>query len=141
MAVSQRDLRVIAAHTARDLRGGLERARAQFDVQRPCEFTALRPPSRLECLVGGRRRASRCGKHRLAGRCQADRAGRALEQQHPELGLELLDDAAERLLRHVLTTRCSREVELLGDRDEVAQVLQLWQLILRPVATPSPEST
>src|SRR5206468_11461553 len=55
---------------------------------------------------------------------ELDTAARTLEQRDLELPLELHDPLAERRLRHVETIRRSREVELLGDGDEVPKVTQ-----------------
>ena len=54
-----------------------------------------------------------------------DAARRAHEQLDAELGLELPDRLAQRRRGHVQPVGRAREAELLGDRDEVAQVAQL----------------
>ena len=56
---------------------------------------------------------------------ERDAAGRAREQLDAELGLELADGLAQRRGRHVQPVGRAREVELLGDDEEVAQVTQL----------------
>jgi hypothetical protein len=48
-----------------------------------------------------------------------------VEQVDADLGLQLPDRGAQRLLSHVQTGRSSGEVQLLGDRDEVPQQSQV----------------
>src|SRR6266446_5928535 len=55
---------------------------------------------------------------------ELDTAARTLEQRDLKLSLELHDPLAQRRLRHVETIRRSREVQLLGDGDEVPKVAQ-----------------
>src|SRR2546427_11813462 len=55
---------------------------------------------------------------------ELDTAARTLEQRDLKLSLELHYPLAQRRLRHVETIRRSREVELLGDGDEVPKVTQ-----------------
>ncbi len=52
------------------------------------------------------------------------RAPRAHEQLHPQLGLQRADLLAQRRLGDVQAKRGAREVQLLGDGDEIAQVAQ-----------------
>jgi hypothetical protein len=52
---------------------------------------------------------------------QGDAPRRAAQQRDAVLGLEPLDGRAERGLRDAHPARRSREVQLLGDRDEIAQ--------------------
>jgi hypothetical protein len=52
-------------------------------------------------------------------------AGRATEELDAEIGLEAPDRGAQRLLGHVQARRRAREVQLPGDRDEVAQKTQV----------------
>ena len=61
----------------------------------------------------------------LAGRSQRDAPGRAGEQVRAELLLELADLPAEHRLRDVEALRRAPEVQLFGDRDEVAQLAQV----------------
>ena len=64
-------------------------------------------------------------EQRTARRGQLDAAGRALEQARADALLELPDLRAQRRLRQVQPLGRAREVELLGDRDERAQVPEL----------------
>ena len=64
-------------------------------------------------------------EQRLAGLGELDAARRAVEQRHADLLLEPGDRGAQRLLGDVHAARGAREVQLLGDGDEVAQVPQL----------------
>ena len=64
-------------------------------------------------------------EQRDAGLGELDAAGRPREQLDVELLLEAGDRRAQRLLGHVQPARRAREVQLLGDGDEVAQVPQL----------------
>ena len=64
-------------------------------------------------------------EQRLAGLGELDAAGGAVQQRHAELLLQARDRGAERLLGDVHPPRGAREVQLLGHRDEVAQVAQL----------------
>ena len=70
-------------------------------------------------------RAPRASDEHLAGLRHRDLARRALDERHPELGLEAADLLRERGLRDVLPRRRAREVALVGERDEVAQLAQI----------------
>ena len=61
----------------------------------------------------------------LAVRGERDPAGGAGEQAHPQLPLEAGDVAAESLLGQVQPGGGPGEVQLLGDRHEVAQQAQV----------------
>ncbi len=63
-------------------------------------------------------------QQRGPGRGERDVVGAAVEQLLPELVLEVLDPLAQRRGGHVQFPRGGGEVQLLGDRDEVAQVQQ-----------------
>ena len=75
-------------------------------------------------------RAPRAGDEHLAGLRHRDAAGRALDERHAELGLEAADLLRERRLRDVLARRGAREVALVRERDEVAQLAQIHALSL-----------
>ena len=60
----------------------------------------------------------------LAGRGQLHAAAGALEQPHPELGLQRGDLLAERRLGDVQPGGGAPEVQLLGDGDEIAKLAQ-----------------
>ena len=61
----------------------------------------------------------------LPGRRQRGTPAVALEQRHPELGLERADLLADARLRQVQPLGGAAEVKLLGDRDERAQLAEL----------------
>jgi hypothetical protein len=56
---------------------------------------------------------------------ELDMPSAALEQSHPEFSLELANRRAKRLLAHVKPCRGVREVELLCDGDEMAQLAEV----------------
>jgi hypothetical protein len=62
---------------------------------------------------------------RAAGVGELDVTSRAAEQLDAQVGLEAPDRGAQRLLGHVRARGRAREVQLLGDRDEVAQRTQV----------------
>ena len=68
-----------------------------------------------------------------AGRGQGNPAAGALEQPHAEFALKLADGCRERRLGHAQTRRGPGEVQLLGDRDEVAELTQLDLIHTRSV--------
>jgi hypothetical protein len=88
-------------------------------------FAARRRLRGRDRRVGGHERRARRLQQRHAGLRQRDAPGRAIEQPHAELPLEPGDRRAERLLRDVQSLRRAREVQLLGDGDEVPQLAQL----------------
>ena len=99
-------------------------ARREPDAQ----VAGLAPAGRLgsgERLVDRAQRGAGRLQQRLAGLRELHAAGRALQQRHAELLLEPGDRGAERLLGDVHAGGRAREVQLLGDGDEVAQVPQL----------------
>jgi hypothetical protein len=67
-------------------------------------------------------RAAGARDEQLAGVGHRDAARRAPHERQPELCLQALDLLGERRLGHVLACRRTREVLLVGDRDEVAQL-------------------
>ena len=58
----------------------------------------------------------------LAGRGRLHAARLALEQRHGELGFQIGDVMAERGLRHIGLIRRARQVALLVDGDEIAEL-------------------
>ena len=70
-------------------------------------------------------RAARAVEERTTGVGQAHLPRGADEQLGTQLLLELADGDAQRRLGHVQTLGGAAEVELLGHRDEVAQVAKL----------------
>ena len=64
---------------------------------------------------------------------QGDPAAGALEQPHAEFALELADGRRQRRLGHAQARRGPGEVQLLGDRDEVAELAQLDLIHTRSV--------
>src|SRR5439155_1271285 len=85
----------------------------------PGERLHLRQPHRRL----GSERVARREQHSRGG--AVDPAGEALEQCHPEVGLEVMDLLGEGGLRDVETPGGARESVLLGDADEIAKVAQL----------------
>ena len=81
--------------------------------------------SRFDGDVDRAQRGARCLQEGLPGLRQRDAPGRAIEQLHPQLELQLRDRRAQRLLRRVEALGRPGEVELLGHRDEIPQVPQL----------------
>ena len=75
-------------------------------------------------LDGAERRTGRL-EERGAGLRQLDAARGPLQQLDAELLLEPGDRRAQRLLGDVQAARGACEVQLLGDRDEVAQLPEL----------------
>lgn len=71
--------------------------------------------------VGMVEKGPRLAEQHLAHRSERDPRGQPGEQQRSDLGLQLLDRPAQRRLAHVQSGRGPAEMELLGDRHEVAQ--------------------
>ena len=89
---------------------------------------ASSPPT--DCVVGDRlvevgEQPARAVEQRAAGHRQLDAVRRAAQQLAADEPLERADLAAERRLGEVQPRRRAAEVELLGDRDERAQVPEL----------------
>ncbi len=87
-------------------------------------------PAAASCIVCSSRGGLRQQRLRLllqqpAGVGEPHTAAVALEQLHPELGLEPADLLAQRRLGDVQALRGPTEVELVGNRGEVAQMAQL----------------
>jgi hypothetical protein len=59
------------------------------------------------------------------GRAQMHVVGRALQEDHPELPFQALQPLTQRGLDDVLAGSRPPEVQLLGEGDEVAQLLKL----------------
>ena len=78
-----------------------------------------------EGIVGRMEGSPRWFEQCVAGIGELDATSRPLEQVDTELGLQLPDRGAQRLLGHVQAGRSSREVPLLGDGNEVAQQPQV----------------
>jgi hypothetical protein len=85
-----------------------------------------------EQLAGAQQQALAVGGER-------DLAGGAGEQGQAELPLEAGDVAAEGLLGQVEPGGGAGEVQLLGDRDEVAQQAQVQLARHRPGTSPRPD--
>ena len=69
---------------------------------------------------------SRPFRPRTCRTSQPYRARGPVEQLNAQLPLELLDDACHGPLRHVQPLGRATEVELLGDHEEDAEVLELY---------------
>ncbi len=119
---------------------GAERGQQPWEVERPERLdrpdehpAGAQPAQRVE--VRGDRvdlgeRPPRAAQDRLPGLRHADRAARALKQFEAQLALEAADLLAERGLRDVQLRGRAREVALLGDGGEVAQLAQLHAFIV-----------
>jgi hypothetical protein len=64
--------------------------------------------------------------------CELHPAGGSVEQDHAKVVLERFDLAADRLLRHMKVLGGLREVQPLGDRDEMAQPANVEVSLHRP---------
>ena len=106
-------------------RGEVERrGREQADRQLAGLATARRD-GRVERRVDVREQRGRSLEQRASRAGQLDLARRPDEQRRAEQRLELAYLRAQRLLRQVEAGRRPREVELLGDRDEGAEMAVL----------------
>ncbi len=124
LANRQLDRRVRAVEAAQQ-RQQVERAGRLRDADR--EAAGEQAGQLLQLGAGGvqlRQHAAGAGDERLAGAGQRDAAGRPLDQRRPQLPLELADLLRQRRLRDVAAQRGAREVALVGERDEVAQLPQ-----------------
>src|SRR5690606_20754999 len=72
--------------------------------------------------------ALRAGSDFASGRRDRDLTVRPVDQIRAEQGFELADRDAECGLRDVASRRCATEVTVLGERDEVAQLLDRRQV-------------
>jgi hypothetical protein len=89
------------------------------------EHAAARARRARERCVDRLQRGSAVGQQPPARLGELHVARRADEQLDAELVLELADRRAQRRRGHVQAIGRPREVQLLGDRDEIAQVAQL----------------
>ena len=83
-------------------------------------LAARRLPGRAHGAVDLRQNRPRLGQKHLARAGELYTPLRALEQQHPQLGFELANLAAQRGLRDVQARGRATEVQCLGHGDEVA---------------------
>ena len=116
--------RVALAHSVEQRLEAVPRAGGESDVQ----LAGLAAARRLgggERVVDRAQRRAGGFEQGLAGLGELDAPCRAVEQRHAELPLESRDRGAQRLLGDVHAAGGAREVQLLGDGDEVAQVPQL----------------
>src|SRR6185295_869179 len=74
---------------------------------------------------GLRKRQASLGQERLSGGGELRPARDAVEQRSPDLTLEIANLPAQRWLRDAQSRGGPPEMELFGDRHEVAQVTQL----------------
>ncbi|GAB3872234.1 hypothetical protein GCM10027610_137320 [Dactylosporangium cerinum] len=118
------DARVLGVEVGED--------RGQVDVVRghgPDRDPAAGQPGQLgggaPGTLDGGERGPRVGQHRRAGRGQPDLPAGAVQQVLPELPLQLPDLRAHARLRDPQPGRGAGEARLLGDGDEVRQLVQL----------------
>ena len=81
-----------------------------------------RVPGGPPCHLGVVQHASRLRQEGGAGVRQRDAPLASIEQPHPKLVLELADLFADSWLRYVQPLGGAAEMQLLGDRDEVAKL-------------------
>jgi hypothetical protein len=79
----------------------------------------------VQRLVGGGQQVGGVGEQRGAGPGQLDPSRAAHEQRPADLALERADLGAQRRLGQAQPRGRSREMELLGDRDEVAELTEV----------------
>jgi hypothetical protein len=119
---------VAGAERLPDLREGLEALAPAEAHAQPSELAGRGAP----CVRFGAhelgQRPARAVEERLTGVREPDLPSRARQQIRSELLLQLADRDAERRLRHVQALGGAAEVELLRDRDEIAQVAKLDHL-------------
>jgi hypothetical protein len=103
------------------------RRRAERDAQR-AELPASDAPRGIDGEIERLEDTPGAMEKRLPCIGERDVTRRARQQLSPEVPLELPDRGAQRWLRHVEPLRRPAEVQLLGDRDEVAKmaVLDHW---------------
>jgi hypothetical protein len=103
---------------------GERQRRREADAQLP-HLAARDALQLLRQRLRGREQRARTGQQRVAGIGERHRTPRALEQPHAQLRLQRADLLAQRRLGDVQALGGAREVQLLGDGDEIAQVTQL----------------
>src|SRR5262249_21574601 len=91
----------------------------------PPDLAAGGPARGLGGALGAGERVARLGHEGRAGVGEADAPVRAIEQADTDLVLELLDLLAERRARDVEPRGRAPEVQLVGDREGVAEVAEL----------------
>ena len=101
-----------------------DRRRHEPHVQR-ARLAAPDPRRLVDALLRRGQQPPRPLQERRARRRQRDRPRRARQQRRADDRLQPPDLLRERRLGHVQPPRRAAEVQLLGDRDEVAQVAQL----------------
>src|SRR5262249_10327707 len=119
-----------AAKGAHDRGQELVRDRADVADREPAGLAARGAPGQVGGALRRGQGAARLAEEGDAGVGQAAPAVRAIEQADAELVLERADLLAERRLRHVQAGGRAREVQLLGDGDEVAEVAELHRDVL-----------
>lgn len=92
--------------------------RADRDVAR------LHAGEAVELSAGGVELRQRASDEPVAGLGHRHAPRRTLHERHPDLVLELADLLRQRRLGDVLAHGRAREMALVGDRDEVAQLSQ-----------------
>ena len=85
---------------------------------------AVDPPGHVAGALDEREQPVGLVEEGAPGLGQRDPAVVALEQGHPDRALELLDLPAQRRLRHVEPLGRAAEVQLLGDGDEGADLVE-----------------
>ena len=137
----EHDLARLLAHDEVDVRmalveGGEQRreVEAAGRAHRPDHHAAGAQPGQLGQLLPRRvdlgERAARALGQQLAGGRQRDVPRRPVDEREPDLVLEPLDLLRERRLGDVEPRRGAREVALVVERDEVAQLPQLHSDVL-----------
>ena len=111
-----------AEHVGEDARPGRGLDEADAEPPRLAARGALRG---AHATLGLREREPRLGEKGVAGGRELDAACMAFEERRADLALQVADLPAQRRLRDVESPRRAAEVQLLGDRDEVAKVAEL----------------
>jgi hypothetical protein len=84
-----------------------------------------RPLHLSDCSVDLGQRPTGPLEQQRPSRSQLHPTGRAHEQHHPEIALELTNRTRQRRLRHLQTPRRPGEVQLLRHRDEIPELPKL----------------
>src|SRR6185437_5743228 len=105
--------------------GGVERYRQRVGQPQLAAVAGRRRRGATACQFGLRQDLSRLFQEDPSGLGQGDSALAAFEQRYAEIPFQRLDLLGKRWLRDVQADRGAGEAQLLGDRDEVAQLTEV----------------
>ena len=125
VAYGHRHVRAVGGERAQDARRDVERGGGEQPDGQLAGLPGRRPARRAQRVVHAGQQRRRGLEQRPPRGREVDAACGALQQPRPDAQLELADLRAQRGLREVEPLGRAREVELLGDRDERAQVPEL----------------